>query len=195
MKLPANKTVDRQKAAMTRSAVHRKKLIAAMVLMLIMAVLWIRLLAGKSKPVAISASLVVEPSRISSPQSGGVEYIELPHISGRHNSIASDLFSAGNLNQFNKQEQYTTNTEQFSQTSTKEESPVELAAAALKLDAIVNDKEPQAYIENRLFEKGQSFRFTFRGQIYRFKVLNILADRVDLDCNGIIITKIIPQSF
>jgi hypothetical protein len=71
----------------------------------------------------------------------------------------------------------------------------DLAAAAeeLELTAIVNDKKPQAFIGDRLLEKNQSFRFVFRGQAYDFKVVNILENRVELECNGVIITKKIPE--
>ena len=65
----------------------------------------------------------------------------------------------------------------------------------MELVAIVNEKKPQAYIGDKLLETGQSFDYTFHEKIYRFRVSKITADRVELDCNGIIITKIIPQPF
>jgi hypothetical protein len=67
------------------------------------------------------------------------------------------------------------------------------AAEQLELTAIVNGKKPQAFIGGTLLEKGQSFKFMFRGQAYIFKVVNILADRVELECNGVTITKKIPD--
>ena len=33
----------------------------------------------------------------------------------------------------------------------------------------------------------------FRGQVYNFKVVNILENKVELECNGAIITKKIPD--
>jgi hypothetical protein len=198
MKLPVNKNVDRQRATATRNAAQRKKVIAAMLLLAVMAVLWVRVLIGKGKPTPVAAAVVTSQNNISVPtQSGEVEYIKLPHIPKRHDKISNDSFSAGNFSRFKKQGD-TTNDEQFSQADANDErldSPATSAAAALELVAIVNDKTPQAYIGDMLLEKGQSFNFTYHGEIYRFKILNITADKVELDSNGIIFTKRIPQPF
>jgi len=199
MKQPANKNTDRQKATAIRNATQRKKLIAAMILLAIMAVLWARTFIGKGKPAIASASILVNPKIVSSPiPSGEVEYIKLPHIPQRHDVITNDFFSASNFSRFNKQEEVKED-KQLNPSETTErqfDSPAQAAAASLVLAAIVNDsKKPQAYIGDMLLEKGQSFDYTFHGQIYHFRVSNITADKVELDCNGIIITKIIPQPF
>jgi hypothetical protein len=68
------------------------------------------------------------------------------------------------------------------------------AAEKLELIAIVNGKKPQVFIEDKLLEKGQSLKFVFGDKIYEFKVVNILEDKVELECNGIIVTKKIPES-
>lgn len=194
MKPPATK-IDRQTAAMARNASQRKKLIVAMVLLSIMVALWVRVFAGKGKPEAASAALAVGQNNPLAVPSGGVEYIQLPHIPGRHDLITNDVFSAENFSRFHRQDQYVTSTKQPDTGDTTEDSPALLAASALRLFAIVNDKTPQAFIENRLFEKGDSFRFMFNSQIYQFKLLDILEDKIVLDCNGVVITKKIPQPF
>lgn len=194
MKQPATK-IERQRTAIIRNAVHRKKLIAAAVLLMIMTALWVRVFTGKSKPTAVTAAPAAEQSKISTVQNESVEYVQLPHISDRHDAIMNDIFSSENFRWFNRQDQYSTDTKRFVTGSTIGDSPAASAAAALKLVAIVNDKKPQAFIENRLFEKGDNFRFMFNGQIYQFKILDILEDKVVFDCNGTIITKKIPQPF
>jgi hypothetical protein len=198
MKLPVNKNIDRQRATATRNAAQRKKLIAAMLLLTVMAILWVRVLVGKGKPANVSAALVAKsndniPVQI---QSGGVEYVKLLYVAEKHDAIVNDSFSAGNLSQFKKQED--AKDKQLNPSGTTEEhfdTPAEAAGASLNLVAIVNEKTPQAYIADMLLEKGQSFDFTYHGEIYRFRILNITADKVELDCNGIIITKRIPQPF
>ncbi|MFA5293208.1 MAG: hypothetical protein WC496_09265 [Phycisphaerae bacterium] len=199
MKPPVHKNIDRQKSATARNTAQRKKLIVALLLMAVMAVMWIRVFAGKNKPASASAAVssVVNPL-LPQAQSQKMEYIELPYIPQRHDIIANDFFTTKNFKKFKRQDQYTTNNRQVNLAETMDEkfdTPAAAAAASLRLIAIVNDKKPQAFIENRLFEKGQSFRFKFDGQVYRFRVTKILADRVELDCNGIIITKKIPQPF
>lgn len=199
MKQPVHTNIDRQKATAARNTAQRKKLIVALLLLVVMAVLWIRLLAGKNKPAAASASVAGASSQLlPQAQSQKMEYIELPYTPQRHNMLANDFFTTKNFKRFKKQDPYGKNNQQINLAETTDEkfdSPAAAAAASLRLIAIVNDKKPQAFIENRLFEKGQSFRFKFDGQVYRFKVTDILADRVELDCNGIIITKKIPQPF
>ena len=195
MKQPVSKNADRRKAAAARNAADRKKLIVALLLLGIMALLWIRFFARKSSPASASAGLVAEASYTQQPQSGGITYIELPYVPERHNAITGDLFSAANFKRFKKQGQQ--NDEQLNITSTtgKPNSGAAAAAAALQLIAIVNDKKPQAFIESRLFEKGQSFRYRFGGQIYSFKIINILEDRIELECNGTIISKKISRTY
>jgi hypothetical protein len=199
MKQPAPKNIDRQKITAVRIAIQRKKLIAALVLVVIMAALWIKILGNKSRPAAVSAAAVAEANTVlAQTQNPKTEYIELPYVSQRHNAIIKDCFMPENFGQFKKQDSYAAQEEQLNITDTtgsQLNASVAAAARQLELSAIVNDKTPQVFIGDKLFEKGQSFRFIFRGQTYRFKVLDILEDRVELDCNGIIITKKIPQSF
>jgi hypothetical protein len=198
MKQPVNKNIDRQKATAIRNATQRKKLVAAMILLAIMAVLWARTFIGKSKPASVSASILVNPQMVSSPiPNGEVEYIKLPHIPQRHDAITNDFFSADNFSRFNKQED-AKGDKQLNPSGAAEEqfdSPEATAGASLELVAIVNEKKPQAYIGDRLLETGQSFDYTFHEKIYRFRVSNITADKVELDCNGITIIKRIPQPF
>ncbi len=195
MKQPVLKNIDRQKAAAARNAAHRKKVIAALLLLVVMALLWVRIFSGKGKPAAVSAAVAVDSNQLSAQMAGQkIVYIELPYIPQRHNAIANDVFSAGNFKRFNRQNSYASNNER-NNADQQFSSPAEAAAADMKLTAIVGGKKPQAFIENKLFEKGQSFKYMFHGQIYRFKILNILEDRVELDCNGIMITRKIPQPF
>ncbi|MDD5010870.1 MAG: hypothetical protein PHQ00_01975 [Phycisphaerae bacterium] len=195
MKQPATKS-DRQRTATARNTTHRKKLIAASILLAIMIAMWARVLSGKKRPAAVSAAPAAAQSIAAAVQDEGVEYIQLPHISGRHDLIVNDVFSAENFRRFVKPGQYSADTGLYRTEGTAgTDSPAELAAEALKLDAIISGKRPQAFIENKLFGEGQSFRFMFREQVYNFKVLKIFEDRIELDCNGIIITKKIPQPF
>jgi hypothetical protein len=195
MKPPATKS-DRQRIATARNTAHRKKLIAAAILLAIMIAMWARVLSGKKRPVAVSAAPAAAQNIAAAAQDEGVEYIQLPHITGRHDLIVNDVFSAENFRRFVKPGQYSANTGLYGTEDTAGTgSPAELAADALKLDAIVSGKNPQAFIENKLFGEGQSFRFMFNGQVYHFKVLKIFEDQIELDCNGTIITKKIPQPF
>lgn len=125
-----------------------------------------------------------------------VIYVDLPVIASRQGVLANDFFDAGNFRGFRKRGESASGGEaDMSGAGNPRLSGGPTAAAAeLELIAIVNGKKPQAFIGDKHFEKGQGFRFAFGGQVYNFKVVNILEDRVELECNGVIITKKIPES-
>lgn len=192
----AHRGNDRQKAAAVRSAAQRKKLAIAILLLLVMAVLWMRVFAGKGGPNTASAIPDINAvNAIAEPAALKVVYIELPVIAQRHDILANDFFAAGDFKGFTRQGEAVLNSEVDMSGADRKLSGDLAAAEELELIAIVNDKKPQAFIEDRLLEKGQSFRFVFHGQPYDFRVVNILEDRVELECNGIIVTKKIPESF
>jgi hypothetical protein len=160
-----------------------------------MAVLWMRILVGKGGPKTVLAIPDINAVVAAKSAVLKVIYTELPVISQRHDVLANDFFTARDFKGFRKQGESALDNEVNMSGAGNLQLSDGLAAAVeeLELIAIVNDKKPQAFIGDRLLEKGQSFRFVFRGQAYDFKVVNILENRVELECNGIIITKKIPE--
>ncbi len=194
MKQTSLKGAERQKAVTAaRKASQQKKLVMVFGLFAVMAILWIKFFIGKDGPkTADAASDVNTISDSVTPAVQEAVYIDLPVIAGRQDVLANDLFAARNFKGFRKQGESAMDSE----ADANEQLSGDLAAAAeeLELVAIVNGKNPQAFIEDKLLEKGQSFRFVFHNQVYNFKVVNILGDKVELECNGIIITKKIPEA-
>ena len=196
MKQTAQKSNVRQRAAAAKIAAQRKKLTVAFFLFFVMAVLWMRILVGKGGPKTASAIPDINAVDIAAKSAVlKVIYTELPVISQRHDVLANDFFTARDFKGFRKQGEFALDSDVNMSGAGNLQLSDGLAAAVeeLELIAIVNDKKPQAFIGDRLLEKGQSFRFVFRGQAYDFKVVNILENRVELECNGIIITKKIPE--
>jgi len=196
VKQTVQKGSDRQKAAAANIAVQRRKLAVAGILFFVMAVLWVKVFVSKSGPKAAQAVGDANTAGVIAAAAAKVIYTELPVVAGRHDVLANDFFSALDFRGFRKQGETAAASEVSMSSSPDQRLSGDLAAAVeeLELTAIVNDKKkPQAFIGDRLLEKGQSFRFMFHDQTYVFKVVNILENGVELECNGITITKKIPE--
>ena len=196
MKQTPQKGVDRQRAAIARKAAQQKKLVIVLILFAAMAVLWVKFFISKGGPKTAKAALDVNlVSANVKPAVQEAVYVEVPVVAGRQDVLANDLFSARDFRGFIKQGESAADIAADTMDANERLSG-DLAAAAeqLELVAIVNGKKPQAFIGDELLEKGQIYRFVFHDKVYNFKVVNILADRVMLECNGIIITKIMPES-
>ncbi|MDD5460001.1 MAG: hypothetical protein PHF37_11485 [Phycisphaerae bacterium] len=198
MRQPVHKSDDRQRAETVKGAVHRRKLTIAIVLFLIMAGLWTKVFMEKGKPKTASAAVdMVQLNTTAESAELKVVYTELPVVSQRHNVLGSNFFSAGNLSEFTKQGESSEAgkadlTEVHNGQGSKE---LETAAKEMELLAVVNDKKPQVFMEDKLLEQGQSFKFESCGKVYEFTVVSIMENGVVLECNGITITKKIPESF
>lgn len=196
MRQAPQKTVDRKRAVVAKNSAQRKKLIIALVLLAVMGVLWIRLFAGKGKP---QAALAVVPTDISVAASASlagnnVVFVDLPVVPERHNVLANDFFDAKLFKEFGSQDSGIGGEMSVSNRDMQNAGGTAAAVEAMELVAIVNGKKPQAFIEDKLLEDGQSFRFIFHDQSYEFKVVKIHSSKVELECNGVIITKKIPES-
>lgn len=185
------KAVERKKAAAAKMALQRKKVVIAMVLLAVMAVLWIKLFVGKSAPKAARAA-VNAGSVNAAAGSPKMFFVELPFVPQRHMVLANDFFDARLFKEFGIDAG--SGTEIASKSDSQSSGGATAAVEAMELIAIVNGKKPQAFIEDRLLEEGQSFKFVFHDENYVFKVVKIYENKVELECNGIIITKKIPES-
>jgi hypothetical protein len=189
------KTVDRKRAVAVKNSSQRKKLIFALALLAVMGVLWLRLFISKGKPQAASAVVLTDvPAAASASQAENkVVFVNLPVVPERHNVLANDFFDAKLFKGFGTGDSGAAGAIESGRDS-QNMSAAGAAVDAMELIAIVNDKTPQAFIEDKLLEEGQSFRFVFHDQNYEFKVVKIHNSKVELECNGAIIIKRIPES-
>jgi hypothetical protein len=185
------KAVERKKAAAAKMALQRKKVVIAMVLLAVMAVLWMKLFVGKLAPKAAKA--VVNADSVNAiPAASKMFYIELPFVPQRHTVLANDFFDARLFKEFGADASGVT--KMPSKSDSQSSGGATAAVEAMELIAIVNGKKPQAFIEDKLLEEGQSFKFVFHDENYIFKVVKIYENKVELECNGVIVTKKIPES-
>lgn len=198
MKQIVNKSNERQRAETVKSTAHHKKLVIAFLLFLVMAGLWIKVFMGKGKPKTASAVVNTSlPNAAAESAELKVVYTELPVISQRHDVLGNEFFSAGKLSEFKKRGELIGVSEvDLTEVPDGQGSDgLETAAKEMELLAIVNSKKPQVFIEDKLLEEGQSFKFESYGKVYEFKVVSIMENGVALECNGITVTKKIPEPF
>ncbi|MFA6186947.1 MAG: hypothetical protein WC770_07040 [Phycisphaerae bacterium] len=190
------KTVDRKRAIAVKNSAQRKKLAAALVLLVVMGVLWLRVFAVKDKPQAAKAAAPTDVSTVASSASAedNVVFVDLPVVPERHNVLANDFFDAKLFKGFGTGDLGSSGEITDPNRNSQDTSAAGAAVDAMELVAIVNDKKPQAFIEDKLLEEGQSFKFVFHDQNYEFKVVKIHSSKVELECNGAILTKRIPES-
>ncbi len=183
-------------AAQARKSSQQKKLAIVFLLFFVMAVLWVRMFVLKGTPKTAKADPNVRTAAAPAiPEvKEEIVYTELPVVEGRQDVIANDLFSARNYKGFIKIGETTAENEPDAANENNLGGELAAAVAQMELSAIVKDKKPQAFIEDNLVEPGQSFKFVFHDKVYNFKVVNILEDRVELECNGTIVVKKIPES-
>ena len=194
MKQTSRHGIDRQKAAATKLAAQRKKVAIAVGLIVVMAVLWGRIFVGKAKPK--SAVAAADNTLMQTTSEPGPVFTELLFIQGRHDVLANDVFSANGFKGFAlKGQSLLGNDMDITADTNAQSSGVIAAAEQMELIAIVDGEKPQVYIEDKLLEVGQSFKFLLHERVYVFKVVNIYQTKVELECNGIIVTKKIPDSF
>lgn len=191
MRQASQKAVDREKAAAAKNALQRKKFVIAVVLLAVMAVLWIKLFTGKSTPKTASAVAEVNAANTAA-DLPKILFVELPFVPQRHNILANDFFDARFFKEFGND--IGSGTERSSKGDSLSAGGPAAAVEVMELIAIVNGKKPQAFIEDKLLEEGQSFKFVFHDESYVFKVVRIYENKVELECDGVIITKKIPES-
>jgi hypothetical protein len=174
--------------AISQLTAEKKKIIIAVLLVGIMAIMWVRVLAKKNgssagqTPLAIQAAVAEEAApKIQ------VTYVELPQVKGRNDTLTRDIFSGsrweglGAVANGAKQpnEKIKSGHEKLSDTIT------EMIGKELKLDAILSGKNPQAYVGGMLVSPGGKLTVNHEGEKYEFKAVAMNENEVVLECKGV----------
>lgn len=155
----------------SRLAMEKKKIFVAAVLVLLMMFMWIRLLSGKG-PQSAQASVPTGDSASTNSSSVGnnVKFFELPYVEGRHDVLArdffrmeSDVFGSGS---------------DVSIIATQGGSEIQELARRLRLDAISMGSRPQAFINDKLVEKGDVLIIGEGSKVYECKIVSIEENKV-----------------
>lgn len=152
-------------------AADKKKAVIAVALVLLMAFMWIRLIAGKGTRSAKAAVTPVTGTDLDSTARSKVVFIELPCVQGRHDVLARDFFKLDDRS-FSASEEMSI----ISQNSA--EQGVREVAQRLRLDAISTGEEPEAFINDKLLKVGDVLVLGEGSKVYECEIMSIKANVV-----------------
>jgi len=191
------KTVRKRPGVNADRAANKKKVLAVC-LLVIMAVLWVRVFAGKKSPgTVVAGSAAMGYSALVQADSGEMAYKDLPFIQGRHDVLAKNIFASKSWRGF-KSSSHTGgygSAEIGIDNNADSEQALQIASAVkdIELVAIVSGQQYQAFMEDKLLAKGDSFNYEFQGKTHKFTVVDIYKNKVELECNGVVVFKKMPQ--
>ncbi len=190
----------------TRLAASRPKVIIAVVLVTIMALMWVRVLV-RSKSDAEAAQTEADSALVNAygdKQNKQPEiklsYIELPVVKGRNDCLTRDIFRAQNWKAFSS----VTDPDPATGENTGEGSDkydiyktrIRQVAKTMTLDLISIGRDgrgSQALIENKLVSVGSKVAVKYNKQTYEFVVTKIEQNKVVLKWENFSITLTMAQ--
>lgn len=175
-----------------------KKTLLACSLVVVMAIMWIRVLIGH-KPSAAAAAAAPASQQATAAQdtpATRVRMIEVPRTPGRNDSIAKDCFDMQGRPQFMKSmtAQNTGTDTEVPVVSSPFDQEVKQVAQTLKLEAVLRNGTPLAFLNDRLVQAGDTFSVERGTKVLEFEVLRIDEDSVLVECNDIQLTLQLAQS-
>ena len=189
---------------MTPMAASRPKVIIAVVLITIMALMWVRVLVrskSDAKAAQTESALVNAHSDKQNKQPKiKLSYIELPVVKGRNDSLTRDIFRAQNWKAFSS----VTDPDPATGENTGEgpdkydiyKTRIRQIAKTMTLDLISigrNGRGSQALIENKLVSVGSKLAVKYNKQTYEFVVTKIKQNEVVLKWENFSITLTMAQ--
>ena len=175
----------------------KKKTVLAASLIAVMAFMWIRVLR-KDAPQSAAASSITQQggSETQSNAPSRVSFVELPKATGRHDVITRDFFTAGNWWRSIKGVggENLSGTEQVTFVSAQgDQEVISLLAARLNLEAIVRDKNLQAFINGKFLSAGDKLLIREGVRTFECEVVQIRENQVDIRCGQAQVTLKLRQ--
>ncbi len=169
-----------------RLAADKKKTVTAICLVGIMAFMWGKLLLKKGPA---DAAADTNAGQTAGSQEANeqpkVSYVELPHISGRHDAITRDFFSPAGWRGFGIDTEVGNLTDRNDREVVSDSSSEEIVAriaGGLELQAIQDGGQPQALacINGQPVEVGAIVKVDSGDDMHEFEVVEIEENRVSL---------------
>ena len=175
-----------------QAALAKKKAIIATVLVIVMALMWVRVFAKKGKkaaPAKVTAATVrtvtASTTAAEKTKKTTMQYKQLPMVAGRNDVLVRDIFSRKSWNNgLGAADGW--NSEQ-----TMLSDDIRRAGQNLKLEAITmgeGGQKSEVFIDGKLVPAGSDFPTRYEGRIYRFTVEKIAANKVVLKCKDVSVT-------
>lgn len=165
-------------------AAEKKKVVLALSLIVLMAVMWVKVLT-KNSPNAADAGLIaqlIESQNQSEPEIE-VTFIELPRIEGRNDSITRDFFASNGWRTFVDYGHKSAGVEDINIVSKdNDQEVIKKVAENLKLEAIVSGKDPLAFINDKVMRAGDKLLVSDGFDNYECEVVEIKENTVVMKC-------------
>jgi hypothetical protein len=165
----------------------RKKAGLAVGLVVVMGIMWVRVLIGH-KPQAAAASETPVPSKpvAAGKASAKVEYLSLPVVAGRNDTIERDFFAGRDWSGYPKNagSAASTDPEVVRPNADRTNENVGKVAKKLNLQAVLPTGSPQAFIDDQLVRVGDIIPLQDGTDLYLFEVKQIEGDSVLVECGG-----------
>jgi hypothetical protein len=173
-----------------RLAADRKKVVIAVVLIGVMVFMWVRVIAGEGPEEAGAA--VLQPPANPGPESDAtvqVHFVDLPIVQGKNDVLHTDFFAADGWQEFGGAGQGR-NGSGLSSVIVNEgaEEAIRRVAGRLNLQAILMDRTPQAFINDKLLLVGDKLSVEEGDNVYEFEVVEIRENMVLVKCKDAEIT-------
>ena len=158
-------------------AAEKKKTVAALCLIVVMAIMWIRVLSNNG-PETAEAVLTAEQLNVedTSAQKLNVAFVKLPQVAGRNDVITRDFFASNDWRHFKGDKKHNLAVIEEVNVVSKNgnEEVIRKVAEKLKLEAIVvlSDK-PRAFINNMVISVGDKVLIRDGTDTYECEVIEI----------------------
>ena len=177
-------------------AADRKKTVAAFALVTIMAIMWFRVLTGR-KPGSANAAAEAQQSQGQAQRQTDVRFYALPRIPGRNDRIGRNFFTVHDWDGFptnSDRESTSTDPEVQIATTDPTQEVVARVAQGLNVEAVLWSENPKAFINDQLFQVGDTLTRKDGAESYVFEVVRIEADAVLVRCRERQLTLKLAQS-
>jgi hypothetical protein len=184
---PDNSQKRNAAIAAMKARKQKKNVYIAIGLIVVMAVLWIRLIAKKNIPEQ-AVAVVTDPAVLNSATKvHSIVFYELPVVVGRNDVLTKDIFSSNGWKELKA-----ANPGADEANSPYISADITQAVDALELSAIITGNRPQAFIGDKLVANNESFDFIFKDKKYTFRISEINDLQVKLDyCGRTVVKKIV----
>jgi len=176
-------------------AADRKKAVFAVTLLSVMGFMWFRVLTSHQPAPAAAEPGATQEQTDSQKPPRNVQYVELPTLPGRNDHINRDFFASRGWESFRRNSgvpQNPLNEVHMTAPDHAQETAARLGQR-LKLEAVLRDGTPRAYINDQLLRLGERLSIRDGPDTCEFEVLRIYEDSVLVGCNGTQLTLKLTQ--
>ena len=179
-------------------AAEKKKAVAALCLIVVMAIMWIKVLTNNG-PETTNAAITAEHLIVkdTSAQELNISFVELPQVPGRNDAITRDFFASNEWRSFKgeKKRNFAVIEEVNVVSKDGNEEVIRKVAEKLKLEAIVVlSNKPRAFINNKVISMGDKVLIRDGIETYECEVIEIKENIVVIECGEAEVTLKLTQT-